>query len=85
MIGGISWPPVDAIASVAAARSGAMPARRIRGMVNTPVAVTLATALPETVPIRLEPTIATLAPPPREVPTRRKARSMNSWPPPIAP
>ena len=61
-----------------------MPARRISGMVKTPEAVTLATALPEIVPIRPEPTMAILALPPSRWPTRRTARSMKSWAPPMA-
>ena len=84
MTGGISWPPVEARASWAPAYSGEYPVLFIRGMVNTPVATTLATALPLIVPnIALEITAA-LAAPPFWRPTARKARSMKSWPPPEA-
>ena len=82
--GGINWPPVEAIASVAAARSGGTPDFTIKGIVNTPTAATLATALPVIVPIRLDPTTATFWLPPVARPTSRMARSMNNFPPPMA-
>ena len=52
MIGGISWPPVEAAASTPAANFGGKPARFISGMVMTPVEAVLATAEPEIVPVR---------------------------------
>ena len=64
MIGGINCPPVEATASTAAANGGRNPVRFISGMVIGPSTMTLATALPETVPNRLELTTATLPGPP---------------------
>ena len=52
--GGMIWPPVEATASTAAANGGRKPVRFISGMVIGPSTMTLATALPETVPNRLE-------------------------------
>ena len=46
-------------------RRDCRPARFMIGMVNVPVATTLATALPDTVPIIALQKIATLAGPPR--------------------
>ena len=58
MIGGISWPPVEATASTAAANGGRKPVRFISGMVIGPSTITFATALPETVPNNDELTTA---------------------------
>ncbi len=52
--GGMIWPPVEATASTAAANGGRNPVRFISGMVIGPSTITLATALPDTVPNRLE-------------------------------
>ena len=60
MIGGMIWPPVEATASTAAANGGLKPLRFISGIVIGPSTITLATALPDTVPNRLELTTATL-------------------------
>ena len=65
MIGGMIWPPVEATASMAPASVASNPDRRISGIVTTPVATTLETALPEIVPKSEDATIATLAGPPR--------------------
>ena len=54
MIGGMIWPPVEATASTAAANGGRKPVRFISGIVIGPSTITLATALPETVPNRLD-------------------------------
>src|SRR5215472_11391072 len=59
--GGMSWPPVDPTASIAAAICAGNPERFISGMVTTPTAETFATALPEIMPKNAEPTTATLA------------------------
>ena len=64
MIGGMIWPPVEATASTPAANCGRKPVRFIRGMLICPVTITLATALPEIVPNRLDETTATLPGPP---------------------
>jgi hypothetical protein len=50
---------------MAAATCAGKPERFIIGMVITPTALTFATALPEIMPNRLEPTTATFAEPPR--------------------
>ena len=81
--GGMIWPPVEATASTAAANGGRKPVRFIRGMVIGPSTITLATALPETVPNRLEETIATLPGPPAVWPVIDMAKSMKSWPVPL--
>ena len=54
MIGGMICPPVEATASTAPANSGRKPVRFISGMLICPVTMTLATALPEMVPNRLD-------------------------------
>src|SRR5699024_10146394 len=64
MIGGISWPPVEAVASAAAATCGLKPAFFIIGMVNEPEAAVFATAEPVTLPCSPEATTAALAGPP---------------------
>ncbi len=73
--GGISWPPVEPTASIAAARVAAKPERDISGMVTMPTAITLLTAAPEIMPNRAEPTTAILAAPPRKLPMADMARS----------
>ena len=65
MTGGMSWPPVEALASMAAARCGRKPTRTISGIVTMPMVSTFDTALPEIVPNSEEPTMAILAGPPR--------------------
>jgi len=50
MIGGKIDPPLEAIASVAAAKTGLYPCRFINGIVNEPVATTLAVGAPLIVP-----------------------------------
>ena len=57
--------------------------RFISGMVIGPSTMTLATALPEIVPNRLELTTATLPGPPAVWPVIDSAKSMNSWPVPL--
>ncbi len=83
MIGGINWPPVEATASTAAANGGLKPVRFISGIVIGPSTITLATALPETVPNSDELTTATLPGPPAWWPVSAIAKSMNSWPVPL--
>ena len=63
--GGISCPPVEPTASIAAAICAGKPERFMSGMVTTPTADTFATALPEIIPKNAEPTTATFAEPPR--------------------
>lgn len=48
-----------------------------------PSTMTFATALPETVPNRLELTTATLPGPPAVWPVSESAKSMKSWPVPL--
>ena len=63
MIGGISVPPVEATASVAAAKSGLNPWRFIKGMVKIPVVVAFATGEPLIEPnSALAPTAASAGP-----------------------
>src|SRR5690606_11956120 len=82
MTGGISCPPVDATASIAAAECGLYPALRMRGMVITPVDRTLETALPEIVPKRLEAMIEIFAEPPRDWPMAAEDNSVKNVEPP---
>ena len=77
------WPPVDATASTAAANGGRKPVRFISGMVIGPSTMTLATALPDTVPNSADETIATLPGPPAVWPVIDIEKSMNSWPVPL--
>ena len=76
--GGMIWPPVDAVASIAAAASGLNPVRFIMGIVSQPSTMTLATAEPEIVPKRLDDTTATLPGPPRCAPATALARCMKN-------
>ena len=64
MTGGMSCPPVEAAASTPAANRGENPERVIIGIVSTPVETVVATADPDTDPIRPEPTTATWPAPP---------------------
>ncbi len=81
--GGMICPPVEATASTAAANGGRKPVRFISGIVIGPSTITLATALPETVPNRLDETTATLPGPPAEWPVIDMAKSMKSCPVPL--
>ena len=83
MIGGMICPPVDATASTAAANGGRNPVRFISGIVSGPSTITLATALPDTVPNRLDETTATLPGPPAVWPVIDIEKSMNSCPVPL--
>ena len=83
MIGGMIWPPVEAVASTPAAKCGGKPERFIKGMDIGPSTMTLATALPEIVPNRLELTTETFPGPPAVWPVSAIAKSMNSWPTPV--
>ena len=83
MIGGMIWPPVEATASTPPAKGARKPVRFISGIVIVPVTMTLATALPEIVPNRLEEITATLPGPPALPPARLMAKSMNSRPVPV--
>ena len=64
IMGGINWPPVDALASTAPANGAGKPARFIIGMVMTPVDAVFATALPLMVPVNPEEITATNPGPP---------------------
>jgi hypothetical protein len=81
--GGMIWPPVEAVASTAAANAGRKPVRFMSGMVSGPSTITLATALPDTVPNRLDETTDTLPGPPAVCPVMDSAKSMNNWPVPL--
>jgi hypothetical protein len=50
MIGGMIWPPLEAIASIDAATRESKPDDFISGMVKEPVVTTLAVVLPDNVP-----------------------------------
>src|ERR671914_617160 len=64
MMGGMIWPPVDATASTPAAKCGLKPVRFMSGIEIGPSTMTLATALPEMVPNRLDDTTDTFPGPP---------------------
>ena len=53
------------------------------GMVSGPSTITFATALPDTVPKRLDEITATLPGPPAVWPVMESAKSMNSCPVPL--
>ena len=76
--GGRNMPPQDATASTAAAKWGFSPMLFISGMVNTPVAATLAAEEPCMVPIRQLAMTPTLAGPPGVCPAMARARLANS-------
>jgi hypothetical protein len=80
--GGMSCPPVEATASIAAAECGLYPALRMSGMVITPVDRTFDTALPEIVPKRLDAMIDIFAEPPRERPMAAEDSSVKNVDPP---
>ena len=61
---------------------GGKPARFISGIVMVPTLATLATALPEIMPKKAEPTTAILAAPPRKWPISEAARSAKKSEPP---
>ncbi len=82
MTGGVIWPPVEAQASIAAARWGRNPARFISGIVTVPTVITFETMLPEIDPKRDDPTIAILAGPPRYLPISAIATSVKKVEPP---
>ena len=75
MTGGMSAPPELAAAWTPAAVTGLKPALRIIGMVNVPVVAVLATALPDSDPIKPLLSTATLAGPPGLRPNTRWAKS----------
>ena len=81
--GGMICPPVEATASTAAAKAGRNPVRFMSGIVMGPVTMTLATALPDTVPNMDELTMATLPGPPDDLPVNAMEKSMNRRPVPL--
>jgi hypothetical protein len=83
MTGGMIWPPVEAVASTAAAKCGRKPLLFMSGIVIGPSTMTFATALPDTVPKRLELTTDTLPGPPAVCPVSDSAKSMKSFPVPL--
>ncbi len=83
MIGGMRTPPVEAHASVAAANRREKPVFCMAGIENAPVVSTLEITDPDMEPMKPEAKIATLAAPPRNLPTRLKARSLKKMPPPV--
>ncbi len=83
MTGGVIWPPVEAQASIAAARWGRNPARFISGIVTVPTVMTFETMLPEIDPNKDEPTIAILAGPPRYLPISAIAMPVKKVEPPV--
>src|SRR5690606_13291704 len=83
MTGGVIWPMDDADASMPPAASGLIPMRFMRGMVKVPVVVTLATELPDMVPMTVLDNTAALAGPPRVLPATAMARSRKNLPAPV--
>ena len=82
MIGGMSWPLVEAATSMAPAFVAGMPIRRITGMVKVPVVTTLAMDEPEIIPVMPDARIAALAGPPLKRPTMAKESARKYWPAP---
>ena len=83
MIGGMICPPTPEMASTAAASRGLYPVCFIMGMVNEPVAYTLATVEPDTVPYKAEEMTATFAGPPRAPPASHVEKSIRYAPAPV--
>src|SRR3546814_16956523 len=83
MTGGIRAPRVEAQASIAAECVGEKPAFFIAGMVIGPVVSTFDATLPLIEPNSAEAKIATLAEPPRTLPSRAKATLMKKTPAPV--
>ena len=69
--------PRAAAASTAPAKAGSYPNFFIIGMVKLPVPATLATELPDTVPIKPLDNTATFAGPPRAQPAKALAKSIK--------
>ena len=82
-MGGISCPPVEAVASTAPAKCGLYPVFFIKGIVKEPVVTTFATELPLTVPMRPLDITATFAGPPIALPVNALAMSINNSPSPV--
>ena len=82
MIGGMSWPLVEAATSMAPAFTAGMPMRRMTGMVKVPVVTTLAIDEPEIIPVMPDARIAALAGPPLKRPTIAKERARKYCPAP---
>src|SRR3546814_17682686 len=80
--GGMNWPPVEAMASMAPASWGRKPVRFMRGIVKEPVVTTLATDEPEIEPNRAEVITAILAGPPRQRPATAVPRFLQKHPAP---
>ncbi len=76
--GGMICPPMEEVASTPPANSERNPKRFISGMVNCPLATTLATPEPEIVPMSAEESTQTCAGPPRHPPTSPSATSLKS-------
>ena len=73
--GGMSCPPMEAVASTAPAKCARKPVFFMRGIVKEPTVTTLAIAEPLTMPRSALENTATLAGPPLVCPTRLNARS----------
>src|SRR3546814_10134552 len=80
--GGMNWPPVEAMASMAPASWGRKPVRFMSGIVKEPVVTTLATDEPEIEPNKAEVITAILAGPPRQRPAAAVPRFMKKPPAP---
>ncbi len=65
MTGGMIWPLIDELASIAPAFTPESPVRIISGIVKMPPETTFDTDEPETTPLSADETTATLAGPPR--------------------
>ena len=85
MTGGMSCPPVEAVASTAPANSGRHPTFFMSGIVKVPVVATFATDDPLIVPSSPDATTATFAGPPGLLPASESARSLKKRAPPLAP
>ncbi len=84
MMGGVTCPPHEALASTAPAKRGLKPTFFISGIVITPVVTVLAIAEPEIMPKRPDETTLTLAGPPAKRPAAMVARLTKSCPSPVS-
>ena len=83
MMGGMSWPLVEAATSTAPAVTGVKPTFLIKGMVMAPVVTVFAMDDPEMEPMAQEATTAAFAGPPRYLPITAKERLIRYAPAPI--
>lgn len=84
MMGGVNWPPSEATASTAPASSAVKPERFINGIVIVPVLATLATVLPDSMPMNPLLMMDSRAGLDRDLPAKAVPTERMSLTPPVA-